>query len=536
MQRPLIRIVRQHPVLFAVLAAHLLLWSLANQFISPHPDTIDHWVQSRFLSLGYYEHPPMVAWLLRGITTVLGSSEAALEIGAQLINLAILAATYALAARTFGRLAAGFTLAMLEATLYFSAGSTIFQIDQPMMLAWIASLWALLSYQRTGQGRWLLVMGLFAGLGGLSKYVMVLFYLGVGVYITLVPAARKEWRNPYQYLGGIVALLVVSPLVFWNSQNEWASFVYQLRKAVPEGTEIFGRHALNFTVGYLIIFSAPLIAWGALALFPRVRREGRGDSPFTLVLIMSLTPLAFFTLILLRGSFSDPKWANVSLLGFYMLAGAAAAERWRAGRRRGLFHALGWAHALNVALIALIFAHIYRPFLPVPPDKDPTRQVVGWRRTAEQVEALLAEREVPLPDYVLSIFYPLASQFALHLSNQPLTHSLERPARNLWSPLEELNERNTLMVCERNCAVHVARVESRAGLRLEIVGTVRTVWGGIERRRLSVYRVTGRIPRRGKRQRSGWAAADRDAVAAAIAPHRPILWEAAPAKPGPGEP
>ncbi len=92
------------------------------------------------------------------------------------------------------------------------------------------------------------------------------------------------------------------------------------------------------------------------------------------------------------------------------------------------------------------------------------------------------------------------------------------------------------MVCERNCAVHVARVESRAGLRLEIVGAVRTVWGGIERRRLSVYRVSGRSPRRGKRQQNGWAAADRDAVAAAIAPGRPNLWNAAPAKPGPGEP
>ena len=55
---------------------------------------LDHWVWSRFLSLSYYEHPPMIAWLIRGITVLGGQSEEVLEIGSQLVTLSILALIY----------------------------------------------------------------------------------------------------------------------------------------------------------------------------------------------------------------------------------------------------------------------------------------------------------------------------------------------------------------------------------------------------------------------------------------------------------
>ena len=55
--------------------------------MNPHPDMLDHWVWSRYLSFSYYEHPPMIAWLIRGITLIGGNTETALEIGSQLVSL-----------------------------------------------------------------------------------------------------------------------------------------------------------------------------------------------------------------------------------------------------------------------------------------------------------------------------------------------------------------------------------------------------------------------------------------------------------------
>ena len=74
---------------------------------------LDHWVWSRFLSLSYYEHPPMIAWLIRGITVIGGQSEEVLEIGSQLVTLSILTLIYVGTFFLYGRNAALLTLLIL---------------------------------------------------------------------------------------------------------------------------------------------------------------------------------------------------------------------------------------------------------------------------------------------------------------------------------------------------------------------------------------------------------------------------------------
>ena len=81
---------------------------------------LDHWVWSRFLSASYYEHPPMVAFLIRIITIVGGDHEASLEIGAQLVNLAILYLIFRSTLTIFHSEAALFTLLVLSSMPYFT--------------------------------------------------------------------------------------------------------------------------------------------------------------------------------------------------------------------------------------------------------------------------------------------------------------------------------------------------------------------------------------------------------------------------------
>jgi hypothetical protein len=292
----------------------------------------------------------------------------------------------------------------------------------------------------------------------------------------------------------MVALLVLAPVLFWNSQHDWVSIRHQLGKAAPNGAGFFGLHSLEFTIGYLLIFSLVGILWGLSVMPQAARREGRKDGPFTLILLVSLTPLAFFTVALLHGSFADPKWANVAFLGLYILLGKVAADLWRAGQGRRVVRVLTAAHVLNGALIALVLWHVFRPILPIPADKDPTRQLMGWRETVQDAEALIRSKNLPLPSYVVSAYYPLASEFALHLSNQPLTHSVERPGRNLWSPLDRLNESNTVIVCERSCERHIARIHKRTGLTMEYLGHAGAPAWGVSRHEADLYRVTGRTP------------------------------------------
>ena len=103
----------KHTPALAVLSVHFLSFYVINQFLNPHPDMLDHWVWSRFLSMSYYEHPPMIAWLIRIITMIGGHSESILEIGSQLVTLSILALIYAGTFFLYGRNAENLQVAVL---------------------------------------------------------------------------------------------------------------------------------------------------------------------------------------------------------------------------------------------------------------------------------------------------------------------------------------------------------------------------------------------------------------------------------------
>jgi len=535
---PVLSFLRRHRVLCIVLALHALAFALLDTVISPHPDYIDHWMQSRVLAFGYYEHPPMIAWVLRALTALVGDSEPALEGIAIFLNLAILAGMYAVGASVFGARAAAFGLVAAETTPFFIGGTPLVHIDQPLLLFWLAALGALLRYQRTGRARWLLLMGILAGLGALSKYTMVLFYLSALVFIVAVPGRRRELLNPYIYLAGVLSLLVFSPVLVWNAQHEWVSILFQLRKGAGGAAVIPGKHLAEFTLGYVFLFSPVMVAAGAAWFWRRWRggspggglraaglstggrstsglstsglstsglstgglstgglstgglsTSGLRDDASTLLLAMWITPLVFFSLAMIPGSFPDPQYVNEGFLSFFILLGRELEQRWAAQRTRMLRLYAGSA-AITLLLLAVFVGQTYRPFLSIGPGADPTRQIVGWDETGRQVSALLRDQGLPPPQYVISFYYPLAAQFSLHLPSRPYTYSLQREARNEWADKTRIGPDNSIVVCERDeCAWMRDLVPKRLGHSIAEVGTVNTVLWGTLRRTVTVYRL-----------------------------------------------
>ena len=134
---------------------------------------LDHWVWSRFLSASYYEHPPMVAFLMRIITIIGGHHEASLEIGAQLANLAILYLIFCLTLTIFHSQAALFALLVLSSMPYFTLGTVFLHITQPFVFCWVLALMLLVRYHSEPHPRWLLLIGVVCGLGALSKFVKI---------------------------------------------------------------------------------------------------------------------------------------------------------------------------------------------------------------------------------------------------------------------------------------------------------------------------------------------------------------------------
>ena len=125
-------------------------------------------------------------------------------------------------------------LLLPEAALYYGLLMAKVAPDTAMIPFAVAMLWALVRLHESGDGRWWLAAGLFAGLAVLSKFTALMLLPAVLAF-ALVPDWRRRWLfSPYPYLAALIALLVFSPVLIWNYQHDWASFRFQVVRAVAD--------------------------------------------------------------------------------------------------------------------------------------------------------------------------------------------------------------------------------------------------------------------------------------------------------------
>ena len=529
-----------------VLLAHFAVFWGVTQTINPHPDMVDHWEWSRELYLSYYEHPPMVAVVFRIITMLFGSSEWALEFGAQVVNLSVVGLAVAVAQQAFGGKTGWWTLLLLCGTPYFTLGSVFLHITQAFVLSWLIGLYGYLRYQKSGNQGWWLLIGVAGGLGALSKYAMILFYLGIGVHLLVYKDQRRGLLNPWLYAAGLLSLLIFTPVLVWNAQHDWVSFRHQLGRGTS-GAE-FGVNTLFFTAGHILLFSPVLLLAGGWSCWRLRERLRDSRTPEAVIFVLGATPLVFFTLASLKGSIADPHWANLSYLGLAMIT-AKAMDSMKL-KRSGWVATTGLVFNLSVGTV--VFIHLHAPFHDIIPydlenyhylrergvpesvleklktddglyfgtqtyrkvlkgqlnkteleqyegvvlrtamevSGDRFTRVLGWQETREQIEGILRENDLDLPEYVVSREYQLSSAVAYYLRQQPWPHSLEKPERNQWSSEEAVRVGPSIFVCELHDCVRATRMFNEGfGLPLKRLGEVIVHHGGRIIRDLLLYRI-----------------------------------------------
>src|SRR5215213_422928 len=125
------------------------------------PITFDeayYWMWSKHLAGGYYDHPPMVAVVIRLGTVIAGDTELGVRLVSILLALPMGWAIYQAAAILFGsRRVAASSAILLNITLMAAVGTMIVTPDAPLLVASSLLLFALAKVLQTGRGVWWLV-------------------------------------------------------------------------------------------------------------------------------------------------------------------------------------------------------------------------------------------------------------------------------------------------------------------------------------------------------------------------------------------
>lgn len=393
-----------------LIVSSALLRLLGAIYLGLGNDEAYHWLYASHPALGYYDHPPMMAWIeMLGLALPgAGASAWALRIG----FIALFAGSTWLLARVTARYygeRAGFVAALaLNLTGYYGLAASTFALpDGPLLFFWVLSM-DRLSIALGGGGErcpamrstaikgllpWLWV-GLAWGGAMLSKYHGVFLPLGTALYLMLHRPARRWLANPGPYLAGVVGLLVFSPVIVWNATHGWASFLFQGGRAL--GGAMLRPDHLMLALLAQAMYLFPWI-WVPLVviLFLGCRNWRRIGAADRLWLALAVAPLGVFTLV---ACFRPvlPHWGLIGLVSLFPILGRNWSARLAA--RPGPTRRVLTAGAIfSVVFLAFTIVEYRYGFLQrgrdglgglIDASRDPTLDLYGWDQVAEQIRKL----------------------------------------------------------------------------------------------------------------------------------------------------
>ena len=382
---------------------------------------------SRPLSLSYFEHPPLAFWIPGIVASITGSTNAILV---RLPFILLFAGTtwmmYRLTSRLFGERAGAIAALILNVTpvLSVSTGGWVLP-DGPLMFWMLASALCLEhvllppSSPRRGSGRtllWWMAGGACAGLAMLSKYHGIFLLAGTGLFLLTNRRARRWLRHPGPYVGALVSVLVISPVLLWNAQHDWVSFRFQGARGGQHGIHIVPfLQNIGGQLGYLlpwvgiplaivlggIVIESARNAWRdagrARDASVRALDDARTRAARWWLACLAIGPIAVFTLVSLGGHRGLPHWEAPGWLMVVPLLAERVDARLARGSMRTARRTRAWLIASTITFTLVIVALATETSLGwanhLAPSLfakgDPSLESLDWRTLPAAIAPLL---------------------------------------------------------------------------------------------------------------------------------------------------
>lgn len=358
-----------------------------------------YWNYAMHPSIGYLDHPPMVAWIIWLGTIIFGTGEFAVRIGVFACWMITALFIYRLTSNIFNKSAAISSVMLLAILPFFFGAGFVTTPDAPLVMFWAGAL-CFLERALVGRKRaawW--GAGICIGLGMLSKYTIALLAPATLLYMLLDRSSRRWFMRPEPYAAALCALLLFSPVIYWNAAHDWASFVFQGPSRI-HGRFTFYLPRLLLSILVLLTPTGFLAAWGIL--FPAGKKDGahvRADNTyytkrsFLYACVFSFVPLSVFMIFSLarqtKLSWTGPLWlVLLPFIAYQMVPGNFPDSR-------RILRSVQRAWPATIVLMMLLYGtalHYFTiglPGLPYPQNLS----LLGWNDLGRQIEHIEDEVE-----------------------------------------------------------------------------------------------------------------------------------------------
>ncbi len=413
----MIRFLTKNQYKYSVIALWAVLAVLQASFTELMDDEAYYWVYSRHLDWGYFDHPPMIAVLIK-----LGYALFHNELGVRLAMVVLNVLTLLLVDELIPRKNNPVFYFILAGMGAMQLGGILAVPDIPLIF--FATLYFYLYRNFLASQSWknTLLLAVSMALMFYSKYHGVLL-----VFFTVLSNLRllKQYRF---YVAVLVTSLLFFPHLYWQYTHNFPSLQYHLVERNAAAYDI--SFSLDYILGQVLLFG-PLVGW--LLLYYAFRAKPQ-DS-FERALKFSLVGvLAFFLLSTFKGRVE----ANWTVMIFAPLMVLAHQGIVRQGFSAKVLQKTWWVSLLLVLVVRVYMVWDFAPGVEIRPEIHHNKT---WT-------ASLAQQAAGRPVVFVSS-YQSPSKYMFYaggISYSLNSVSARRSQYNYWHTEESLWGKNVLLM------------------------------------------------------------------------------------------
>jgi hypothetical protein len=274
-----------------------------------------------------------------------------------------------------------------------------------------------------------ILLGLVLGLMGITKYTAILLVPPLVLFFLL----KRRFAiifSPYMFFAAFLALVLISPVLYWNYTHDFISFRYQ-------GSHVFGTLATslsNFLASLAAQFGAYSPFFFLIAVYGFLCSWRTKDDYGRLALFFGGTIILFFLLTSVYER-TLPHWPAIFYLlfipiGTYELL--AARDKWK---KKFVYFSVGF----GLVLTMFAYTELACKFFTFPDYKSPFRDIYGFPEVADDADRLLKKNTSATPKALAVTNWTMGSRvmyYSLPYGDEVFVIDKRKDQFDLWQPNE----------------------------------------------------------------------------------------------------
>jgi hypothetical protein len=304
-----------------LLLATIILKIIVASFVELGNDEVYYWTYALQPDYNHFDHPPMVGFLIRLTTLNLHwATDVSMRLGA-ILGCAISSWFIFNIGKIISNEKTGWYAALIyNCSVYAGIIAGLFILpDSPQMPIYTAALYVMsliIFQQKELQTKLWLWLGLLIGLACLCKVHGLYLWAGFGLFILI---KRIKWLLNWRlYIGVIITLICLLPIVYWNIQNDFITYKFHAERVTHTALqwdmllqEIVGEILYQNPIIFILITTSAVYCIKHQKLLPATTT--------TWLLCMGLPMIVLFWGIALFNP-TLPHWSGPGYIPLYFLA------------------------------------------------------------------------------------------------------------------------------------------------------------------------------------------------------------------------